>query len=63
MMQMTWIWFFVVNICFALALAALWTNYLGWRKSKRQNREREEIDPNNVPKFTPTWQTRRAPRL
>ena len=54
-----------LNVLFAIAAAAIWTNYLASWKAKRQERKvgylRDEIqiDPAKVPPFEPTWRNAR----
>ena len=54
-----------LNVLFAIAAAAIWTNYFGSWKAKRLEREvgylRDEIqiDPAKVPPFKPTWRNAR----
>jgi len=59
---MIWALFAIaLNVLFAIAAAALWTNYFDSRKAKRRKREvgylRDEIqiDPGVMPQFKPTW--------
>lgn len=63
---MIWAFFAIAfNVLFAIAAAAIWTNYFASWKVKRQKREvgyrRDEIqiDPAKVAPFKPTWRNAR----
>jgi hypothetical protein len=63
---MIWVLFAItLNILFAIAAAAIWTNHFASWKVRSQKREvgylRDEIqiDPTRVPQFKPTWRNAR----
>jgi hypothetical protein len=61
---MDWSLFTATTVCFAIAIAVIWTRYFGVVKRNGQNRkvgyrrEEFEIDSNSVPEFKATWQNK-----